>query len=111
MVKMQMSIGNAREQRSDLSFAAQREAGKSERNNYFEEEERTIEIITLAAIAAQLAVTLMLRRELKLMTREEPLTGEQRERLEEQRRQLENMMHYGLGGESDDKDGGAGHFC
>ena len=111
MVKMQMSIGNAREQRSDLSFAAQREAGKSERNNFFEEEERTIEIITLAAIAAQLAVTLMLRRELKLMMREEPLTGEQKERLEEQRRQLESMMRYGTGEQRDDKDSGAGNIC
>lgn len=63
------------------------------------------------AMGAQLAATLMLLRELKLMTRGEPLTGEQSERLEEQRRQLENMMHYGLGGERDDKDGGAGHIC
>ena len=85
--------------------------GKARGIIFFEEEERTIEIITLAAIAAQLAVTLMLRRELKLMTREEPLTGEQMERLEEQRRQLESMMRYGTGEQRDDKDSGAGNIC
>ena len=69
---------------------------------------QTIELMILIAATVQAGAEIMLLKEIKLITRGQPLSKEETEELERQKRQLENMMSYRTGGETNDKNIGAG---